>query len=94
MNCILLQAKIFISGFWQTRQLAVCFRMAAAKRIGLTLEDEQQNWILRKANENGFSISTLRFEAKGLQSCLKKTEQGKFKIKHLAVNFEGVFAGK
>lgn len=60
------------------------------KRVGLYSEEEQEEWINRKANFSGFSLSDLRITDLGLVESLKKKDGHTFTISHLAVQFDGL----
>jgi CRISPR system Cascade subunit CasE len=60
------------------------------KRVGLYDRDEQQDWILRKAQYGGFKVLSLQLTDFGLIESSKKKNNQTFKIKHLAVKYEGL----
>jgi CRISPR system Cascade subunit CasE len=57
------------------------------RRIGLYTEEEQQQWLTRKAEENGFSVADVRLRKIGWQSGRKP---GGAVITHHAVEFDGI----
>jgi CRISPR system Cascade subunit CasE len=57
------------------------------RRIGLYTEDEQRDWLMRKATENGFSVAALKLRKIGWQSGRKP---GGGVITHHAVEYDGV----
>lgn len=61
-----------------------------SKRVGLYSEEEQKEWINRKAKQSGFLISDLRITDMGLLESLKRKNGKNFTISHLAVRFDGL----
>lgn len=57
------------------------------RRIGLYTEEEQRQWLTRKAGENGFSAADVRLREIGWQSGRKP---GGAVITHHAVEFDGI----
>ena len=60
------------------------------KRLGLLREEQQQDWLNRKAKEGGFQIDSLTIKAEGMGKDLKRSGESVSELSFLSVVFEGV----
>ncbi len=63
-------------------------------RVGLYTEDEQMDWIERKAALSGFDIQGIKISDLGLVESIKRKNNCTHVIKHQAVQFDGVLTVK
>lgn len=63
---------------------------AKGKRVGLYGLEEQQAWILRKAEQGGFSIRSYEIRDLGMIESLKRQNQRVYRIQHLGIQFDGI----
>jgi CRISPR system Cascade subunit CasE len=94
------QVKVFTTNFSKSEKFY--FRLlgnptarrkqpdGSRKRVGLYDREDQQDWILRKAQYGGFKIISLQLADLGLIESSKKKNNQTFHIKHLAVKYEGL----
>lgn len=65
-----------------------------SKRVGLYTDDEQMDWINRKAFLGGFDIQSLKIQDLGIVESIKRKNKHTHIIKHQAVQFEGLLRVK
>lgn len=94
------QVKVFTTNFSKSEKFY--FRLlgnptarrkqhdGSRKRVGLYDREDQQDWILRKAQYGGFKVLSLQLADLGLIESSKKKNNQTFQIKHLAVKYEGL----
>jgi CRISPR system Cascade subunit CasE len=96
------QIKTFDPRF-QTGQV-LAFRLAAnptkrlkspnegtpGKRVGLHCPEDQQEWLLRKAGQNGFSILSMQVTSLADQFAYKGKNEKRMKVTHHGVRFDGI----
>jgi CRISPR system Cascade subunit CasE len=94
------QVKVFTTNFSKSEKFY--FRLlgnptarrkqpdGSRKRVGLYDREDQQDWILRKAQYGGFKVLSLQLTDYGLIESSKKKNNQTFHIKHLAVKYEGL----
>ncbi len=63
-----------------------------SKRVGLYSEDEQMDWIERKASLSGFEIQGIKITDLGIVESIKRKSNRTHNIKHQAVQFDGILA--
>jgi len=65
-----------------------------SKRVGLYTDDEQMDWINRKAVMGGFEIQGIKITDLGMVESIKRKNNHTHNIKHQAVQFEGLLTVK
>jgi CRISPR system Cascade subunit CasE len=64
------------------------------RRVGLYKEDEQREWLERKAGDHGFALLDYRTIPLGQQGGRKVGNQAAHSLVHLGVDFEGILQVK
>lgn len=63
-----------------------------SKRIGLYNTEDQNKWLLRKAQQGGFRVESTKTKDIGMVESIKKKNNRSFRIKHYAVQFDGILS--
>lgn len=73
-----------------TRSAGSSLSGQTGKRVGLYQLEEQSNWLMRKADGAGFRVESVQITELGMIESTKRNNGRSFKIKHFAVQFDGL----
>ena len=63
---------------------------SGGKRLGILDEEQQEQWLNRKADLGGFRVDSLLTKPEGLRKDTKRSEAGPVEMSFLSILFEGV----
>jgi CRISPR system Cascade subunit CasE len=61
-----------------------------SKRVGLYSLEAQNEWLQRKALQGGFTVESMKLQDLGMVESVKKKHNHTYKIKHYAVQIDGL----
>jgi CRISPR system Cascade subunit CasE len=73
-----------------TKRLNSAVEDEPGKRVSLYRSEQQQDWLLRKAQQNGFSVLSVQVTSLSDQLAFKKCRGEWMKITHYGVRFDGL----
>jgi CRISPR system Cascade subunit CasE len=73
-----------------TKRLGASDEKAPGKRIGLYRMEDQEKWLRRKADQNGFAILSVQITSLADQIAYKEKKDKRMRVTHHGVRFDGI----